>query len=203
MNSQDVLQKAKAAVAAVESKLQNLNDAEKKVTELSEAIEGLVQEESDLLAGEGSEEQKTKALLRLRASSDVKKSNLGKLLIETEALREEAIELGIHSDKFICAIRDALVNCPERVPAPSRSAAVLTELGKLFKKNVLLELKRFVSYSLPVDEIEGNGHDRFVWVRTRQDIGLANASKLRAEFNRLSALAEVEPELEIIVGSDW
>jgi hypothetical protein len=194
-NTQTILESAEQAVQTVEQKLTQLNDTENKVAGLEKSIEELAQSESDLFAGDQNEEQKTKSLLKLRATADVRKSNLGKLLLEREELKDKAISLGIYADNYLCAVRDALV--------AARTDRVLLELGKLFTKNVIGELKRFAGFSLLVSEVESDGKERFTWVWSRPELGLSNCQKLRAEWNRLLALVEAEPEIEILVSSGW
>ncbi len=195
MNTNEVLSKTEAAVVAVESKLQELTDLEQKAAQLDQEIAALTQGEQDILASNKADEIKTKKLIEARTIREVKASNLSKLKNEIAAIEGEAIALGLYANNFIGALRDALV--------ASRTERVLEGLTQLFKPNVLLELKRFASFSLLVDEVEGNGHDRFIWVPSRLDMCLDNCKKLRAEFNRLSAMTESEPSIEIITSEGW
>lgn len=194
MNTTDILQATEASVSAVESKLTELDKLSENAQALSESIAALQNDETDLLASDAKSETRVKKLVEARARLDVAKADLSKVLIENEVAKEEVISLGIHADKFLCAIRDALVH--------ARTDRVLAELAGLFKSNVLLELKRFAQFSLLVDEVE-SGHDRFVWVRSRPDLGLSNASKIRAEYDRLAAMANLEANLEIVVAPIW
>jgi hypothetical protein len=194
MNTNEALSKTEAAISATEQKLSILDDTEAQVSDLSKSIEELSQEEADLLASDQSESKKLAALLKIRATIDVRKSSLAKLNAEIGALQDKAIALGIFADRFLCAIRDALV--------AFRTDQILAELGKLFKASVLLELKRFTGWSLAVAEVE-DGHDRFTWVWTKPENCLANARNLRSEFNRLSAMVQSEPEIEIVTSEGW
>ncbi len=191
MNKQTVLEKASFAVSNADAKLAELTTLETKAAELDKEIATLTQDEQAILQSDKSDESKTKKLIEARTRREVKESNLAKLKSEIEATTQETIALGIHADKFLCALRDALV--------AARTDQVLNALGNIFKKQVILELKRFIPFSLAVDEIEGNGNDRFVWVSTRQDLGLSNARRIRAEFNRLVAMADSEADLDIII----
>lgn len=194
-DKQTVLTAAEQAVSNVAAKLAELTILEQKSAELEQEIATLAQSEQEILQSDKSDESKTKKLIEARTRREVKESSLTKLQSTISGSTEESIALGIHADKFLCAIRDALV--------AARITRVLAELARLFKSSVLLELKRFAQFSLLVDEIEGNGHDRFTWVSTRKDLGLANASKIRAEFNRLVAMADSEADLDIVISPTW
>jgi hypothetical protein len=65
-----------------------------------------------------------------------------------------------------------------------------------------MELSRFLSYSILVDEIEKIG--RLAWSpATQHERNIATCRKVRATFDQLSSLVEAEAEIELIVTESW
>jgi hypothetical protein len=190
----EVLTRAEAAVAAVERKLLTLNDLEKKAGELSEAIEGLVQEESELLASEQDEQSKIKALLKLRATADVKRSSVAKIRAEIGATTDEIRLLGGKAELFLGAIRDALLlNRKQRIGA---------EIKSHFVKNAWLEIDRLLSAANLVREIDEI--PRLFFPANHMDTSIDSARKVRSQLDLLSSYVTVEPnEFEIIASESW
>ena len=65
-----------------------------------------------------------------------------------------------------------------------------------------MELSRYLSYSILVDEIEKIG--RPAWSpATHHERNIATCRKVRVTFDQLSSLVEAEAEIELIVSESW
>jgi hypothetical protein len=187
-----VLERAAASVKLVEAKLTELSKLTDDETELTEAIEALAQDESNILA---SDKADAKKLLAVRANQDIQQAKLERLRNEVAATQEEAIALGIRASNWLHAIKDGLV--------ASRSAAVEEDFRTKFVEAAILELKRFVAYSFSVREVESEV-ERFIFTANRPEAGLASCKKMSASLASLVAFAESGPEsLDFIVGANW
>ena len=195
MNKQTVLERAKAAVSAVDGLLTRLDKLTNDAQTLSASIAALQNDEADLLKSEATEEQKVKSLLKVRATIDVKSAALKKLQAEIGAVHDEVRVLGDKANLFVGAVHDALV--------ASRRAKVSEHLKALFIAQAQLELQRFLPYSLAVHEIE-TGIDRLQWYPAAQaDRNVSTARNVRSTFDQLATLAEAEENLEIIASESW
>jgi hypothetical protein len=195
MQTTEVLQKAAAAVAAVESKLAELDSLTANDKTQSEAIEAIQNDVANLLKSEATEEQKVKSLLKVRATLDVKNANLAKIRNEIGAAQEELRTVGDKAQLWIGALIDALV--------VARRNRVSEKLQKLFIPQSQLELKRFLPYSLLVHQIEP-GIERLQWYPVAQaERNVATARKVRPTFDQLAKLVEAEEQIELIVGPNW
>jgi hypothetical protein len=180
-DKQTILTAGEQSIQAVEQTLTEFHDLEIKVTELEKGIEKLAQSEADILAGEGSEERKTQNILKLRATVDVRKSNVGKLVLEREALKDEIFFLTVRANNLLGAVEQTLI--------AHRTEAVCEKLSEIFEPEVVKQMRNYASYSKPVKELS---RDQFVLIQSRSDLYLDAASKMRGVWNALLAAVNNE-----------
>jgi hypothetical protein len=193
MNKTEVLSKAADAISAVEQKLTALEKLNADTQAITESVETLKESESTILAGDQSEEQKVKSLLKLRAILDVKSAALEKAKSEAAALTSETIESGARCNLWLGAIRDSVV--------PFRKARIGAELKALFIPQAALEVDRLLDFSLAVRELAQV--DALYFSANRMEQSLSSCRKLRGVFGILSGAAEAETELVEVIAGDW
>lgn len=192
-NVHPIIDATEAAVSAVTSTLTQYNDLQTKVADLEDGLKKLSQSEVELLAGQGTEEQKTRDLLKLQAGIKVRKANIGQLILEKQALQEELFSLAVTANNLLGAVEQGLI-------------AHLTErisefLSAIFEPDVVKQLRTYANYSKPIKELQ---RDQFVLIQSRPDLFLDAASKIRAVWDKLAAAVkseEVEPTF--IVPPAW
>jgi len=192
-DKQTILTATEQSVQSVEQTLAELTDVENKITELEENISELSQFEAELLAGDQNEEQKTKSLLKLRATVDVRKSNVGKFVLEREALKDEIFFLAVRANNLLGAVEQALIS--------HRVETVCNLLSQVFDPAVVRQMREYANYSLPVKALS---REPFIFVQPRFDLTEDAAKKMRAVWDRLvAAVNSEETEPAFVAPKIW
>lgn len=188
----ETLQQAEAAVAAVDQKLEELDQLTANAKEIADSIETAKQVESEILASDQPESKKVNALIKARTELEVKSASLKKLQAETGATQDEAIAAGIAASNFINAIEDGL--------KAARTNRVTEQLSALFEKNALKAMQPWIHYSKPLRDLD---RPRFCFIQSQPGASITNCRAMRAVLDKLVALVNAEePELEVIVTSE-
>jgi hypothetical protein len=191
MNKNEVLQRAAASVAAVESHLTRLDELTAQANELTSAIEELNQSEVSLLASDESNEKKLKKLLEVRAKLSIQQANLGKNRNAIDAATEDVKSAATTANLWTGSLIDALV--------PARKARILEQLRTIFDEQAILALEGCLDAALIVKEVAAA--ERFYWSEVN---GITDSRKIRATFDKLATYTEAEsPDFEIIAGDNW
>jgi hypothetical protein len=194
MKTTDVLQKASAAVSAVEQKLTELGKLTNDAKELADSIEAAKQSESEILASQQKESAKLKKLLELKTTVEIRLADEKKLKADIAASEEEVIALGSRANLWLGALRDALIS--------ARKQRIGGQVKSLFVPQAKFEIDRLLPYLLAVREIDSL--DSLFFAAHKVELSLASCRKIRPTFDALRGMAESEPELvEVVAGADW
>src|SRR5260221_9553790 len=145
MKITDLLTRAELAVKLVEDRLTQLDSLNATTADLADALVQLNNDEADLLASDKPEKAKVKSLIELRATIDVKQSDLAKVKAEIGAVTDETIQAGNKVNLWLGALTDTF--------AAARTERVIAQLEAIFNKQAMFELKRFAPYAKEVREI--------------------------------------------------
>jgi len=192
-NQNDILQATEQAVSNIDARLSELTKLEQAAAELESQIATLAQSEQEILNSDESDKARVKKLIESRAKLDVAKADAGKLYLEIEAAKEDAVFAAIRANNLIGSVEHGLIT--------HRIEKVCELLSEVFEPALVKELRHYANYSRPVKALE---REQFVFVASRIDLGLDAARKTRAVWGKLSAAVNSESsELTFIVAPSW
>jgi len=192
-DKQTVITATENSVKLVETKLEALDKLTNDEKALTESIAALQNDEANLLAGDQEEGAKLKALLKLRATTDIKKADRKKLEIEKETTFNELVHIALRSHGWLNAIDDIL--------RAHRIESVTQKLSEIFPEKWFKQLQIHAKEATSVQELQ---RDRAHFPPNRPDLSLHYARQTKLVWDKLrSELEKEESEIEFPIPADW
>jgi DNA repair exonuclease SbcCD ATPase subunit len=201
-----------STIAAIEKKLDTLNDQLTKLGDLveqeakqQEKLTGLREGEKEIFADSTlSESKKINSLLRQRATFDVAKDDLEKLQASIRDLKVSVIGAGIEAHQ--------LVDCLSAAVRQARKDQCTLQLTAFFEERFLWKLPELLDHAKAVKEIDDLERPMFVGAnimmleheaKNAENSNLEYCHKLRSLYETLAKMSEAHSELLVPIPDSW